>query len=117
MQSDSKEFEVLLEVDKSSRILKVTPDTLLVAVESELGNIGLDICLLPFYATKEELKSRSKVPYKLQRWAEKFNSYVDVTHESQVNDGDRLTVKIASTSTDSDAGSSRKVVCVYLLFG
>ena len=55
MQSDSKEFEVLLEVDKSSRILKVTPDTLLVAVESELGKIGLDISLLPFYATKEEL--------------------------------------------------------------
>lgn len=45
MQSDSKEFEVLLEVDKSSRILKVTPDTLLVAVESELGKIGLDISL------------------------------------------------------------------------
>ena len=55
MQSDSKEFEVLLEVDKSSRILKVTPDTLLVAVESELGKIGLDISLLPFYATKESL--------------------------------------------------------------
>ena len=57
--------EVLLEFDKSSMVLKATPDTLLVAVESELRKIGLDVCLLPFSQSVEELEGRSKVPYKM----------------------------------------------------
>ena len=36
----------------------------------------------------------------------KFNCYVDVTHQSQVCDADRLMVTRACIPTDSDAGSS-----------
>ena len=54
-----EEFEIFLVVDESSRLLKVTSDTLLVTVETELGRIGRDICLLPFIASEEEFKGRS----------------------------------------------------------
>ena len=38
------------------------------AVESDLRNNGLDVCLLPFSLNMKELEGHSKVPYKLQKW-------------------------------------------------
>ena len=46
MQSNSKEFEILLEVDKSSRILNVTPDTLLVVNGRNVSNLCHRRCAL-----------------------------------------------------------------------
>ena len=51
--------------------------------------------MIPFSFGMKDLEGFTRVPYKLQKWVEKFNRYVDITDKSQVNDGDRLTVAVA----------------------
>ena len=84
LASKMEDFDVLLEIDGSKRILRLNADTLLVSVESELGKLGKDIALLPLGAGKEEVEERTKPTYVLQRWAARFESFVDVTDKSQV---------------------------------
>lgn len=105
------DFDVLLEIDGSKRVLRVNADTVLVSVESELGKLGKDISLLPLGAGKEELEGRTKPTYVLQRWVTRFESFVDVTDKSQVCDGDRLTVTRVSSGS---AASSQVGVLVGL---
>ncbi len=95
--------EILLEVDSISTLVKISADTqLLVAVEQELGKIGLDISFVPFLSNGAKFEDGSKV---LQRWIKKFARYVDVTEDNQVCDGDRVTIKIASSGEDGQSTS------------
>lgn len=52
-----------------------------------------------------KIEDGSKVRYKLQRWIKKFARYVDVTEDNQVCDGDRVTIKIASSGEDGQSTS------------
>ena len=60
---------------------------------------------------------RTKVPYVLQQWCSKFNTFSDVTDKSQFTDGNRLTVSpLACPSSSSVSASSSEVKLSVLTY-
>ena len=91
-------MEVLLEIGGSRKELSVDKGDVVFAVEEELGQLGMDGILAYFSCVRGEEHRTDKRVYILQRWAEKWESFVDVTDVEQIKDGDRLTVVLQSSS-------------------
>ena len=70
-------MEVLLEIGESKKVLTVTEETLVRVVEEELTVLG-DAALLPFNFSSCDVPGASKQFYILQRWSEKWCSFVNV---------------------------------------
>ena len=112
-ESQSTELDILLEIDGSRRPLRVTAFT---AIERELGKMGKDISLLPLGVSDISDKvGRTKVPYVLQRWCSKFNTFIDVTDKSQFTDGNRLTVSPLACPISSSVSASSSEVKLFVL--
>ena len=92
------EIEVLLEVGTSRRILKATTESLLLVLERELGSVGLDGVLALSSGTSQDT---DKNVFIIQRWADRWHTFVDVTDETQVKDGDKLTLTCKPDSSIS----------------
>ena len=91
-------MEVLLEIRGSRKELSVDKDNVIFVVEEELGQLGMDGILAYFSCVRGEQYRTDKHVYILQRWAEKWENFVDVTDVEQIKDGDRLTVVQQSTN-------------------
>ena len=81
-------MEVLLELRESRKTLIATKDNIVFVVEE----LGVDRVLAYFSCPWGERRHGSKDVYILQRWIDKWKSFVDVTDVDQIQDGDRLTV-------------------------
>ena len=104
-------IEVLLEVGASLQILKTTSENLLLVLRRELGSVGLDGILDLSPSTHE---STDKKVFVLQRWADRWYTFVNVTDIAQVKDGDKLTLVCKpgadlSTSLAMDIKGIRRV--------
>ena len=85
-------MEVLFELHESRKILTITKDNVIFTVEEELGKLGVDGVLAYFFCPQGERRHGGKDVYILQRWTEKWKTFVDVPDVDQIQDGDRLTV-------------------------
>ena len=85
-------MEVLFELRESRKTLITTKDNIVFVIEEELGKVGVDGVLAYFSCPQGERRHGSKDVYILQRWTDKWKSFVDVTDIDQIQDGDRLTV-------------------------
>ena len=79
--------------------------------QEELDKVGKN-GILAYFSCKRGHRSVTKDVYILQRWALKWETYVDVTDLEQVEDGDRLTVirqedTSSSSATEFDWGQSQ----------
>ena len=70
-------MENLLEVEGSHKVLSATRDELVYVLENELGILGIDV-VLAYFSCAQGLTAGSKKVI-LQRWSEKWKSFVDVT--------------------------------------
>lgn len=85
-------MEVLLEIGSSRKPLNdVTEQSLVNLVEAELKVMG-EVALLTFGKSPSDFPSGYKEFYTLQRWSDKWASFVDVKEAKEVTSGDRLTV-------------------------
>ena len=91
-------MEVLLEIGGSRKELSVDKGDVVFVVEEELGQLEMDGILAYFSCVRGEQHRTDKRVYILQRWAEKWGSFVDVTDIEQIKDGDRLTVVLQSNN-------------------
>lgn len=98
------EIEVLLEVGESRRKLTVERDHLVYAIEEELGKLGID-GVLAYFSCEPGSRLSTKQVYILQRWDEKWSTYVDVSDTDQVKSGDRL---ICTLQQSQDSASSSR---------
>ena len=89
------EFAVLMEVGKSRRQVIVTRNSIFEQLHQELRKLDPQISLLQRDDTGTFI---------LQRWSEKWSTYVDVQREEDVSDGDKLQV-IARPSLAADCSS------------
>ena len=101
---------MLFELGSSRRELHEERDHLVYVIERELANVGKN-GILAYFSCERGHQSLTKDVYILQRWALKWETYVDVTDLEQIKDGDRLTVirqeqsqEDRSTSSSSSAG-------------
>ena len=96
--------EILLEIDGSRKELTLIAnrESVVFAIERELGKLGKDGVLASFSSSGKE--GSSKKVYFLQRWAEEWNAFVDVTDVSQMANGDRLTVTRQQSSPKVASG-------------
>ena len=95
----SASLEVLFEYKESRKPLSISRDCILRAVERELAGCVGDACLLPPGMDVSDVASSSKkIMFRLQRWSQKWLTYVDVTCVEDVKDGDKLTVVQAFVS-------------------
>ena len=85
-------MEVLFELHESRKTLTITKDNVIFTVEEELGKLGVDGVLAYFSCPRGERRHGGKDVYILQRWTEKWKTFVDVPDVDQIQDGDRLTV-------------------------
>ena len=85
-------MEVLFELHESRKTLTITKDNVIFTVEEELGKLGVDRVLAYFSCPRGERRHGGKDVYILQRWTEKWKTFVDVPDVDQIQDGDRLTV-------------------------
>ena len=100
-------MEILLEVEDSRKVLSATRDELVYVLENELGILGIDGVLAYFSCPRGQTAGSKKV-FILQRWSEKWKSFVDVTDVDQVFDGDRLTIVMQHPS-DAQTGTCTEV--------
>ena len=106
-------MEVLLEIESSrKRLVGVTEETLVSAVEQELSVLG-DVALLPFKHSTTS-SDQSKDYYILQRWSDRWGGFVDVKEASEVMDGDRLTVVLCSkpSTSKSNVSCAPQITCM-----
>ena len=110
----SGEIEVLLEVGSSCRILKATTESLLLVLERELGSVCLDGILALSSSTSE---NTDKKVFVLQRWTDRWHTFVDVTDKAQVKDGDKLTLvcKPDSSTSTMDKVNDLSIACIFQL--
>jgi len=85
------EVAVLLEIESSRKESFVERNHLVFVIEEELGKVGKD-GILAYFSCEKGHQSSTKEVYILQRWAAKWEAYVDVTDIEQIKDGDSLTV-------------------------
>ena len=64
-------------------------ETVVFAVEREMGALGRDITIAP---PSGESEATNKLVYILQRWSPKWEAFVDVSSVGEICDGDRLSV-------------------------
>ena len=82
-------FEILLEFKGSKRKLTLKrSDSLLCTVEQEMGRLGHDILLAPIEKSDQTWGNSSKQVFILQKWSDKFQTFVDVTDPLDFHDGD-----------------------------
>ena len=101
-------LELLLEINSSQKELHVSQDELVYTIEREIGLLGINGVLVYFSCPRGE-RLATKTVYILQRWSDKWDSFVDVTNTDQIVDGDHLTVTEelkASIGNSSDPCSS-----------
>ena len=98
-------LELLLEINSSQKELHVSQDELVYTIEREIGLLGIDGVLAYFSCPRGECWA-TKTVYILQRWSEKWDSFVDVTNTDQIVDGDRLTITEELKANSSDPCSS-----------
>ena len=91
-------IEVLLEVGASRRILKSPRENLLIVLERELGSVALDGVLA---LSSSIPKDTDKKVFVLQRWTDRWHTFVDMTDETQIKDGDKLTLVCRPDSSSS----------------
>ena len=82
----------LFELHESRKTLTITKDNVIFTVEEELGKLGVDGVLAYFSYPRGERRHGGKDVYILQRWTEKWKTFVDVPDVDQIQDGDRLTI-------------------------
>ena len=117
------QVEVLVEIGEFRRELAVEKDQLVYAIEQELGRLGKD-GVLAYFSCDPGSRPSNKQVYILQRWDEKWGTYVDVSDMDQVKTGDRLVCTLqqlldsASSSRDAvDFDTSKgKVSMEYIKF-
>ena len=85
------DMEVLLEINGSRKVLCVSRNEIVYTLENEIGLLGIDGVLAYFSCIRGQSAGAKKV-YILQKWSDKWNSFIDVTDTDQIVDGDRLTV-------------------------
>ena len=100
-------MEILLEVEGSRKVLTATRDELVYVLENELGILGID-GVLAYFSCPRGQTAGSKQVFILQRWSDKWKSFVDVTDVDQVFDGDRLTIVMQHPS-DEQTGTCTEV--------
>ena len=105
---DMSKIEVLLEVGASRRILKTTSESLLLVLERELGSVGLDGVLA---LSPSACESTDKKVFVLQRWVDRWHTFVDVTDKAQVKDGDKLTL-VCKPAADMSTSSAMDKVAI-----
>lgn len=89
--------------------LKAHADELVYVLENELGILGIDGVLAYFSCPCTcGQTAGSKQVFILQRWSEKWKSFVDVTDVDQVFDGDHLTIVMQHPS-DTQTGTCTEV--------
>ena len=101
------EIEVLLEIGESRKELAVERDHLVYAVEQELGRLGKD-GVLAYFSCDPGSRLSTKEVYILQRWDDKWGTYVDVSDTDQLKTGDRLVCTLQQSQ--DNASSSRATV-------
>lgn len=85
-------LEVLFEYKESRKPLSVQRSSIIGVVERELATCVGDACLIPPGKNLCDVPSSSKkVMFHLQRYSQKWKTYIDVTSEEDVQDGDKLT--------------------------
>jgi len=100
-------MEVLLELNESRKILTVDRDELVYTVKHEIELLGIRGVLAYFSCPRGQSSSSKKV-FILQRWSEKWKSFVDVTDIEQVEEGDRLILQCDTNmvATEQNCGTS-----------
>ena len=94
------EIEVLLEIGESRKELIVGRDRLVYTIEQELGRLGKD-GVLAYFSCDPGNRLSAKEVYILQRWDEKWGTYVDVSDTDQLETGDRLICTLQSNASSS----------------
>ena len=99
---------VLLELGNSRKEIFEERDHLVYVIEKELTNVGKK-GILAYFSCERGHQSLANDVYILQRWASRWETYVDVSDLEQIEDGDRLTVvrqqqEDRSTSSSISAG-------------
>ena len=90
-QRESQVIVALLEFGSSKQQLKLKDcsfATIVVEIEKALGTLGADISVL----CAGKSPTGSKDTYILQIWSNRWNSFVDMSKDDIIRDGDRLTV-------------------------
>ena len=82
-------------------ILTPSHKNVVTSVEKETGRLGKDGVL----ASLSPVKEQSSEVYILQRWSEKWNTYIDVTDVAQIANGNRLTITSQQPSPKKASGS------------
>ena len=97
MQDQQEPVTALLEFGGSKQLLKLVDPTFkaaVIEVEKALGTIGKDVSVLcPGKST-----TGSKDVFVLQVWTERWKSYVNMSHNDTIKDGDHLTVSQVEVS-------------------
>ena len=75
--------------DGSRRPIATSQEGLLTAVASELRALRVSRPVVVVSGREGE----ARTSYLLQRWSNKWEEYVDVSDTSEVQDGDRITVR------------------------
>ena len=104
-ESTSGEFAVLLEYGKSRRQVTVSRNRLFEQIQQELRRLDPQISLFQ--------QDGDTGTFILQRWSEKWSTYIDVEVEEDVSDGDKLQV-IARPNLAADFPSVRHYLCMPL---
>ena len=115
------DITVLLEVEGFRRELHIKngEDTLVSLQEELVRVVGKDVRLeYAISAGSQDISNVStKRIYRLQRWSERRNCYVDVTDASQIVDSDKLITICPHMQSSSDASfdsSTGKVNNIYI---
>ena len=115
------DITVLLEVEGFRREVHIkNGENTLVSLQEELVRVvGKDVRLeLAISASSQDSSNVSKRIYRLQRWSERRNCYVDITDASQIVDSDKLITICPHMQSSSDASfdsSTGKVqVIIYI---
>jgi len=85
-------------------------EELVYVVEREMGSLGMDGVLAYFSCPRGEWLG-IKTVHLLQRWSQKWNSFVNVTDVDQVVDGDRLTITLQSSAPELNGGAESASNC------
>jgi len=104
------QMEVLLEINMPRKELRDSKGELVYVVEREMGSLGMD-GVLAYFSCPHGKRFGIKTLYLLQRWPQKWNSFVDVTDVDQVVDGDRLTIALQSSAPELKGGAESAGNC------
>ena len=113
---------MLLELSNSRKEIHEERDYLVCVIKEELKKIGKN-GILAYLSCERGHHSLKQNVFILQRWALKWETYMDVTDLEQIEDGDRLTVihqqqeDVASSVSTSHSGFDTSQGQVSVTFG